>query len=92
MTGMIERLFRFEIFDCGIFFVWLHLSGELNRDFLGFENNLKIRSSARESTTKLVLRVVYIFNVLHCACFIKPVILSFLEIFNLAWDFWGVNF
>ena len=37
------------------FFVWLYLSGDLRREFWGIQNNLKIRGSARESTTKLVL-------------------------------------
>ena len=51
-------------------FVWLDLSGYLSRDILVIQNNLKIRGSACESTTKLVL----IFNALHCICFIKLVI------------------
>ena len=50
--------------------MWLDLSGDLSRDILVIQNNLKIRSSACESTTKLVL----IFNALHCICFIKLVI------------------
>ena len=42
--GMIERFFGFQIFDSRIclgrkiwqvFFVWLDLSGDLTRDFLG---------------------------------------------------------
>ena len=37
---------------------YFYLSGDLNRDFFGgTQNNLKIRFSARESTTKLVLRL-----------------------------------
>ena len=40
------------------FFVWLDLSGDLIRDLLGgggwgIQNNLKIRGSARESTTTI---------------------------------------
>ena len=58
---MIEGPFGFEIFDFrdffGYFFVWLDLSGNLSGICLGIQNNLKIRGSARESTTKLVLRL-----------------------------------
>ena len=50
--------------------------------FLGIQNNLKIRGSARvsrprSSANKIqanLFAVFLMFNALHCICFIKPVI------------------
>ena len=51
------------------FFVWLHLSRDLSRDFGGIPNNLKICGSACISWPHSSA-VVLIFNALHCICFI----------------------
>ena len=61
---MIERFFwglKFSILGFfwvgrfGKYFFCLDLSRDLSRDFLVIQSNLKIRGSAGESTTKLVL-------------------------------------
>ena len=62
--------------------MWFDLSGDLRRDFLGIQNNLKICGSAHvsqqhSSANKIqpnLFAVVLIFKALHCICFIKPVI------------------
>ena len=49
------------------FFVWLDLSGDLSRDILGIQNNLKIRSSAHVSQMHSSANKVQ--PNLFCGCF-----------------------
>ena len=55
VTGMIWYGLKFSIpgffgvRKFGKYFLWFDLSGDLSRDFLGIQNNLKIRGSARVS-------------------------------------------
>ena len=45
-----------ENLACNLF-VWLDLTGDLSKEFFRIQHNLKIRGSARERTSELVLRL-----------------------------------